>query len=62
MGHMWSFKKILRPKNQETIPTGKLNHKGKLITSPEDIKTLLFMEYNELLWVRPEHPNIKKGI
>ena len=51
-------KKRLWPKNKETIPTGKLNHKGKLVTSPGDIKTLLFKEYNERLRSRPNHPNM----
>ena len=59
VGDMWGLKKRLWPKNKETIPTGKLNHKGKLVTSPEDIKSLLHKEYNERLRARPEHPNMK---
>ena len=52
-------KKKLWPKNKETMPTGKFNHSGKLVTSPPDIKALLYKEYNERLRTRPDHPNLK---
>ena len=56
---MWILKKRLCPKKNETIQTGKINHKGKLVTSPEDIKSLIYKEYNERLRPRPEHPMMK---
>ena len=56
---MWSLKKKLWPKNQEIIQTGKLNHQGKMVTSPEDLKALLDKEYTERLRTRPEHPKLK---
>ena len=57
---MWILKKRLWPKKNETIQTGKINHKGKLVTSPEDIKSLIYKEYNERLRPRPEHPMMKE--
>ena len=44
---MWKFKKKIWPKNKTSIPTGKFNHQGKLVTSPEDMKILLAKEYSE---------------
>ena len=57
---MWILKKRLWPKKNVTIQTGKINHQGKLVTSPEDIKSLLYKEYNERLRARPEHPKMKE--
>ena len=56
---MWKLKKRLWPKNKPSIQTGKFNHQGKLVTSPDDIKTLLGKEYSERLRARPEHPDMK---
>ena len=55
---MWNLRKKIWPKNQESIPTGKLNHTGKLVTGPQEIKTLLHKEYKERLRPRPTHPNL----
>ena len=60
VGEMWSLKKRLWPKKKETIQTGKINHQGVLVTSPEDIKSLIYKEYNERLRARPQHPNMKE--
>ena len=56
---MWKFKKKIWPQNKTSIPTGKFNHQGKLVTSPEDMKILLAKEYSERLRPRPEHPDMK---
>ena len=56
---MWKLKKKLWPKIRETIPTGKLNHQGRLVTGPQDIKNLLAKEYSERLRPRPIHPDLK---
>ena len=56
---MWNLKKKLWPKHKESIPTGKINHFGKLVTGPEEIKALLHKEYKERLRPRPIHPNLK---
>ena len=55
---MWNIMKNIWPKNQESIPTGKLNHIGKLVTGPQEIKTLFYKEYKERLRPRPTHPNL----
>ena len=57
---MWILKKRLWPEKNVTIQTGTINHQGKLVTSPEDIKSLLYKEYNEHLRARPEHPKMKE--
>ena len=46
-------------KKKDSFPTGKINHVGKLLTGPEDIKKLLEKEYSERLRPRPTHPNIE---
>ena len=45
---MWNLRKNIWPKNQVSIPTGKLNHTGKLVTGPQEIKRFFIK-------------NIKKG-
>ena len=56
---MWKHKKKLWPKVRETIPTGKLNHQGRLVTGSQDIKNLLAKEYSEKLRLRPIHTDLK---
>ena len=56
---MGKLKKKLWPKRKESIQTGKINHQGKLITRPEDLKKLLEKEYSERLRPRPYNPSIK---
>ena len=56
---MWNLKKRLWPKLKESVPTGKINHQGKLVTSPEEIKTLLHKEFNERLRPRSMNPYLK---
>ena len=59
VSEMWKLKKKLWPKNIEHIQTGKINHQGKLITAPEDLKKLLGKEYFERLRPRPYNPHIE---
>ena len=40
----------------ETIPTGKLNTKGQMVTDPEELKKLYATEFKERLRSRPTHP------
>ena len=56
---MWNLKKHIWPKHKESIPTGKINHQNKLVTGPEEIKTLIEKEYRERLRPRPTHPDFK---
>ena len=58
INEMWKLKQKLWPKKSDTIPTGKINHQGKLVTAPDDIKKLLEKEYRERLRPRPNHPNL----
>ena len=58
VSEMWKLKQKLWPKKTESIPTGKINHKGKMVTAPDDIKNLLEKEYKERLRPRPNHPNL----
>ena len=59
VGEMWKLKQKLWPRHSESVTTGKINHQGKLITGPEDIKKLLAKEFSERLRSRPYHPNFK---
>ena len=58
LSEMWKTKKSLWPKKSQSIPTGKKDHKGKLLTGPKDIKKLLEKEYRERLRKKPSHPNL----
>ena len=57
---MWKLKKELWPKTNESMPTGKINHQGKIVTSPDEIKSLLSKEYGERLRDRPAHPDFER--
>ena len=59
ISEMWKLKKKLWPKKRPSLPTGKYNHQGQLVTAPEDIKQLLKKEYGERLRTRPYHPNLE---
>ena len=59
ISEMWKLKNKLWPRHTESSNTGKINHQGKLITGPEDIKKLLAKEFSERLRPRPYHPNFK---
>ena len=59
VSEMWKTKKSLWPKKSNYIPIGKINHEGKLLTGPEDIKKLLEKEYSERLRPRPTHPHLR---
>ena len=57
---MWKLKKKLWPKKASSIPTAKINHKGKLVPTSEEVKSALKKEYTERLRKRPEHPKVSK--
>ena len=38
VSEMWKLKQKLWPKKSESIPTGKINHKGEMVTAPDNIK------------------------
>ena len=54
---MWKMKKALFPKKQQTLPSSKQNHIGKLVSEPKGLVKLLGMEYGKIsLRKRPVHP------
>jgi hypothetical protein len=56
----WKLLKKISPKTNPTLPTAKRNHKGKLISGPKEIKTLLAKEYKNRLRSRPIRPDLKE--
>ena len=55
---MWQLKKKLFPKIAPQIVTGKKDNKDKLVTDPEELKTVYLEEYLERLRNRPMHPDM----
>ena len=47
IAEMWKLKKTLWPKKQESLPTGKLNNKGQMVTNTDEIKELYSNEFRE---------------
>ena len=56
---VWKLLKKLSPKSNPTLPTGKRNHKGKIISGPREIRKLLALEYKNRLRTRPIRPDLK---
>ena len=56
---MWKLHSKLWPKNSTCLPVAKRNFKGKLVSSPMDIKNLLALEYKNRLRSRPLRPDLK---
>ena len=55
---MWKVLKKISPKHGKAIPIAKRNHKGKLISSPKEIKKLLGKEYKQRLRPRPTRSDL----
>ena len=58
MNKMWKLLKKVSPKMIPTLPTAKRNHKGRIISGPEEIKKLLAKEYKNRLRKRPVRPDL----
>ena len=57
MSEMWKLKQPLFPKKTPSLPSSKLNHRGRLISEPSELVQLLGMEYGKVrLRKRPVHP------
>ena len=56
IAEMWKLKKTIWPKKQDSLPTGKLNNKGHMVTNTDEIKELYLNEFSERLRSRPSHP------
>ena len=57
---MWKLLNKLWPKNSNSLPTAKKNHRGKIVSGPREIKLLLAKEYKHKLRCRPIRPDMKK--
>ena len=57
LSQMWKTLKKLWPKCGPTLPTAKKNHRGKIVTGPNELKKLLAKEYKELIRSRPIRPD-----
>ena len=61
---MWKLKKKLWPKKTPLLPVAKMNHKGRLISSPKELLQTLQKEYKDRLRKRnvksylEEHMNL----
>ena len=55
---MWKVLKKVGPKSKNTLPIAKLNHRGKLVSNPKEIKKLLAKEYKQRLRSRPTRPDL----
>ena len=53
LSKMWKILKNICPKLKPILPSAKKNHKGKIISSKNDIKSLLKKEYKNRLRSRP---------
>ena len=60
IAEMWKLKKSIWPKKQESLPGGKINNQGHMVTDSEEIKELYFNEFKERLRSRPSHPDLKE--
>ena len=56
---MWNLKKKLWPENKPSLPVAKINHKGRLITSPKELLQTLQKEYGDRLRKRKVKSNLK---
>ena len=57
---MWKLKKQLWPKKPSTLPIGKHNHRGRLISSPKELMQTLKKEYKDRLRPRLCKENVKE--
>ena len=57
---MWKLKKTIWPNKKESLPTGKLNNQGHMVTDSEELKCLYLNEFKERLRNRPSHPDFVK--
>ena len=58
MTQLWKSLNKICPKFKSSLPTAKLNHQGKLVSSPQQLKQLLITEYKDRLRTRPIRPDL----
>ena len=59
LGHVWKLLNKMWPKCAVSLPTAKIDHKGKVISAPVALKNLLSKEYKERLRTRPMRSDMK---
>ena len=62
LGKVWKLLNSLWPKCPVSLPTAKINHKGKITSAPAALKKLLAKEYRERLRTRPMRSDMKQLI
>ena len=55
----WKVKRKMFPKNMKSVPSAKMNNKGRLISSPEELKVLYSDTYKHRLRHRPIKPGLE---
>ena len=55
---VWKVLKKIEPKHKSSLPIAKRNHKGKLVSSPYEIRKLLSKKYKQRLRSRPLRPDM----
>ena len=56
VAEMWKLKQKIWPRRHETLPTGKLNNQGQMVTDYEELKNIYNTEFKERLRKRPSLP------
>ena len=57
---MWKIKKKLWPRRKPSLPVAKINHKGRLISSPKELLQTLHKEYKDRLRKRKVKSYLKE--
>ena len=60
LSQVWKKMDKLWPKCGNSLPTAKKNHAGRIISAPNELKSLLAKEYKERLRTRPLRPDLKQ--
>ena len=61
VSEIWKLKQSIFPRKTPTLPSSKVNHRGKLVSEPGEIIKLLGKEYGKVrLRKRPVHPKSTK--
>ena len=57
LSEMWKYLNIVSPKFNSPLPQAKINHLGRLISSPAELKLCLAKEYKDRFRLRPSRPD-----
>ena len=59
LSQVWKKMDKLWPKVGSNLPSAKKNHKGRIVSEPNELKVLLAKEYKERLRTRPVRPDLE---